>query len=201
MDEKAANQDFFAAMSNLTLDEVCVEIIPAVLIQIGNDWHDGLITIAAEHYATSFLMGKLFSIFNNLQILVPNDISVLVACAQGERHEVGALLLAIFLRKKGYAVRYFGADLPIYDLLEVCRKLKPRILVISAMMKQSITALNDLPERLREYSSETHLVVGGSALSEDNNATHVANGIAKYYGGRTIQAGIATIESLVGYPK
>jgi hypothetical protein len=44
-------------------------------------------------------------------------------------------------------------------------------------------------------------VVGGSALSEDNNATHVANGIAKYYGGRTIQAGIATIESLVGYPK
>ena len=46
---------------------------------------------------------------------------MLAACAPGERHEIGLLILVLLLRRRGVQAEYLGADLPLADLAAYAR--------------------------------------------------------------------------------
>ncbi|MCW1969090.1 MAG: cobalamin-dependent protein [Anaerolineae bacterium] len=192
MDEHNAHATFAEALAVYTVEDVCQNIITPVLIQIGEDWHDGLISVTIEHFATAVLVGKFYSLFNALG--TTHGPLVLVGCAPTERHEIGALMLAFLLRRRGHNVRYLGADMPINDLVESARKLKPRAIVLSAMLYESAGALSLLPPRLQAYAPDTLLFIGGNAF---RNGIHPALTSSKTvnYLGNDLQEGLKSIEA------
>ncbi len=73
-------------------------------------------------------------------------------CVAGERHSVGARLVADFFQVSGWSLCYLGADVPTKDLLGFVRAQRPDIVALSVTVDDSEDALRqainllDLPE-------------------------------------------------------
>jgi MerR family transcriptional regulator, light-induced transcriptional regulator len=85
-----------------------------------------------------------------------------LACAPGERHELGLLMLGVLLRADGWQVAYLGTDTPVAGALELAERLSAQVLGLSVTMPERLEALHGLaPPR------GTRLVVGGAAASAE----------------------------------
>jgi MerR family transcriptional regulator, light-induced transcriptional regulator len=83
-------------------------------------WHDGEINTTTEHFASSYVQGRLRQLMS-LAGGQPHGQRVIVACAPHDQHEIGAMMLAVMLRRSGYQVYYVGANTPVADLAAMAR--------------------------------------------------------------------------------
>ena len=87
------------------------EVASPLLVEIGDAWHDGRITIAHEHAASGTMMQILSGLAVSLQM--PGDAPrVVIATPRGERHVLGAMMAAAAAAHDGWHVTWLGADLP-----------------------------------------------------------------------------------------
>ncbi len=194
MDERQARMILADAHATYSLEDVCVKLISPALTKVGDDWHHQLISTVNEHFATAFLMGRLYSYLNTQD---PGEGGlVLVGCVQGERHEISALMMTLLLRRKQINARYIGADVPSDDLLQTIWIVKPRAVVLSAMMPESGQVANKLAA-IAGAHSQTYFLLGGNAfrdLSKWENRTFPPN--LKLLG-TDMQAALTTVHELV----
>ncbi len=187
MDEQVAGVTLAESFALYPVETVCMHIITPCMVAIGQDWFDGKISVVTEHFATAYLMGRLLALLNAQP--VHQGSLALIGCAPTERHEIGAVMVALLLRRAGYNVRYLGSDIPLVELARAVRELKPRVLAVSAMMSESAQFLLDLPRHLVHEASHTRLVFGGRAFSINHDlaaqldgsivATDIVDGIAQ----------------------
>ncbi|GAB5601876.1 transcriptional regulator, MerR family [Thermus arciformis] len=112
-----------------------------VLREVGEAWHRGEIGVAEEHLASTFLRARLQELLD-LAGLPPGP-PVLVTTPPGERHEMGAMLAAYHLRRRGLPALYLGPDTPLPDLRALARRLGARAVVLSALLSEPLRALPD----------------------------------------------------------
>jgi DNA-binding transcriptional MerR regulator/methylmalonyl-CoA mutase cobalamin-binding subunit len=145
--EHEAEQVLSDAFSLYAMEQVGEHVIVPTMIEIGERWHRQEISVTREHYASNYLLQRLAAILR----VVPNGYGgplVWVGCAPGERHEMGVLLLCIYLRRAGFQVRYLGQDLPADDLLQEAVLQKPALVLLSAASADSAARLRQVCERL-----------------------------------------------------
>jgi MerR family transcriptional regulator, light-induced transcriptional regulator len=145
------------------LDTALAGVVAPVLERVGEGWATGELTVAQEHMLSGVVRAHLERRLADARGTI-RGVAVL-ACAPGERHELGLLMLAILLRADGWQVAYLGADTPTPDAARLACDLDARLLCVSATMPKS---LDELAAELRLVSlgSDTRLVVGGSAVTE-----------------------------------
>jgi methanogenic corrinoid protein MtbC1 len=165
MDEQHAGLVLAEAFALYTTEDICARLIVPCLVRIGDDWFDQHATVVQEHFATSYLMARLMALFNAQP--PGHGPLILVGCAPGERHELGALMLALMLRRAGYNVRYLGADVPLDDLVKSVEELHPRVVALSAVLTQTATRLEELSDMLAQAKLRVQLVFGGRAFVLD----------------------------------
>ncbi len=192
MDEHAAGVILAEAFAVCPLEIVCMRIIAPCMEAIGQDWFDGKISVVTEHFATAYLMGRLLALLNAQP--VHQGPLALIGCAPTERHEIGAMMVALLLRRAGYNVRYLGSDIPLAELTRAVREFKPRVLAVSAMMSESAQFLLDLPRHLVQQETGAHLVFGGRAFSINPDLAAQLNGSIV---ATDIVDGISQIEQLL----
>ncbi|MBB5232596.1 MerR family transcriptional regulator [Deinococcus budaensis] len=112
------------AHTRLTVEEVVLTMMAPALVEIGARWAQGQITMAHEHQASAFLRGRLAALLE-LAGLSAFGPTVLAACAPGEHHEIGLLMLALLLRRRGVRAEYLGANLPLAELAAYTRQRGP----------------------------------------------------------------------------
>jgi MerR family transcriptional regulator, light-induced transcriptional regulator len=115
---------------------------------------------AVEHYVTKIIQQKLFSVMNQLPV---NEFGprVLIACPEGETHEIGAQAVAYIAATKGCHVYYLGSDLPSSDLANFCEKIKPDLVLLSLTeIKAEADALQQIKE-LEKLATSWSVGVGG----------------------------------------
>ena len=145
--EHEAEQVLSDAFALYPLEQVGEHVITPVMVEVGERWHRSEISVTREHYASNYLLQRLAAILR----VVPNGYGgplLWVGCAPGERHEMGALLLCIYLRRAGFQVRYLGQDLPEDDLVAEVRLQKPAMILFSAAGHDTAERLRLLCERL-----------------------------------------------------
>ena len=77
------------AFALYSIEQVGEEVIMPVLVEIGDRWHRGLLSVTREHYATNYLIQRLAALLRT----VPNATNtplIWVGCAPDEQHEIGA---------------------------------------------------------------------------------------------------------------
>ncbi len=127
------------------VDVVAEEIIAPTLVEIGEGWHRGEVSIVQEHFATAFLRRRLTSLFD----AYPQPTAGLLAitgAAPSEWHDIGALMVSLALRRHGWRVIYLGQNVPLEHLWREVRKLKPDLLCLSAATGDSVAALAEVYE-------------------------------------------------------
>jgi MerR family transcriptional regulator, light-induced transcriptional regulator len=83
--------------------------------RIGEEWHDRRLTPAQEHMATAVMRTVLSSLSTDLAPPTAAP-TLVVATPAGERHEIGALLVASAASSEGWRVIYLGPDLPASEI-------------------------------------------------------------------------------------
>jgi MerR family transcriptional regulator, light-induced transcriptional regulator len=162
-DNGRADRVLSEAHASLSVEDVLLRVIQPTLVEIGEKWHRGEINVAHEHQASNFLRGKLHGLLE-LAGNSRHGPAIIVACAPGEWHEIGSLMLAIFLRRAGFRTHYLGANTPVEDLVRFAREVKAEVLMISVSNAEVLENLRSTARFLLEAAPL--VVYGGAAFNE-----------------------------------
>lgn len=167
LDADRADEVMEQAFTLYTMSTVYLEIITPTLVEIGEAWHRGEVTISTEHFSSTYLRGRLLAQFR--AYANHHDMPmIMVGCAPGERHEVGALIFAILLRQHGYNVIYLGQDVPVEDMIETALHERPAMLCLSANSPATARGLAGLQSGLRQFGASAPVVCyGGRAFDSE----------------------------------
>lgn len=196
-DEDAAEHILAEAFSLYPLELVGENLIAPVLIEIGERWHRGEITVTREHYATSLLQQRLAAILRTAPH--PNQKQLIwVTCAPGEDHEIGAILLTIYLRRAGYQIQYLGKNIKASDLVNDVSQYQPTMLLFSATTQASAANLQLLTKELAKLTTVRPIIgYGGRIFQKQPELRNEVTGI--YMGDSAYEAVESTME-LLGAP-
>ena len=193
-DELTAEEILSEAYALYPIELVCLEVIEPVLVQLGKSWAAGKISISTEHFASNYLRRKLIALVSYGAATRPGLIAI--GCAPTDLHEMGILLMSIFLRRRGYHVVYLGQAVPLEDLPMSIPGIKPDVLVLAATVRESAELLKPIQSFLDQVSPDQRPVFafGGPAFNDYPELRAEMPGV---FLGETVQAGMATIEKLM----
>ena len=150
-DEARASALVSEAFALYRVEEVCLQIFSPVLVEIGERWHRQEATIAQEHFASHFIQRCLVSL---LQAYTPTVTRgrIVTAGAPDEEHELGIMMLSVFLVRRAWQVVYLGGNVPLADLVQTLVRLQPAVVCLSASnlhtaqtLIAAANAINQLP--------------------------------------------------------
>lgn len=161
--ETEAESILHSAQISLDVWAVCQQIVAPCLVEIGEAWHRNELSISTEHFASTFLRNKVSGYF----LSYPGRRgapSIITGCAPTERHEIGILILSVFLRMQGYRVEFLGADVPLDDLVEYAVDERPAMICLSATVDASAAKLVGFQDKLEKLKSRPLFAYGGQAF-------------------------------------
>ncbi|MFD0958421.1 MerR family transcriptional regulator [Paenibacillus chungangensis] len=139
-------------------------ILVQLMIRVGDEWEQGLISVAQEHYITQFVIQRCFRFFTVFPVnaALPRAIAF---CPPGEHHHAGLLIFSLFLRKRGLEVFYLGPDTPEDGLHTIIASHNVHMACISLTNKilQEQTIL--FIDRLAAGLPNLEFVLGGHGFS------------------------------------
>jgi MerR family transcriptional regulator, light-induced transcriptional regulator len=99
-----------ARTAGLTLSELYLDVFQPALREIGRLWQENEITVAEEHLATAVTQMSMGSLYTDFCLTTSrNGRTLLAACAETERHEVGLRMICDLLELEGWDATYLGA--------------------------------------------------------------------------------------------
>lgn len=192
-DENRAQQIFSQAKGILPLVLLFEQVIIPILVRIGEEWYTGKILVATEHFASNFLRASLMVIYQRLPIKHSGQ-RILVGGAPGDLHELGPLMLSILLKEQGYAVEFLGPDTPVEDLAAYAADENPRMIILSATLRESAEALQGFKALLDKNKRPPLFAFGGGAFLFD---PALIDRVPGYYLGKTLSQSVERTKELL----
>jgi methanogenic corrinoid protein MtbC1 len=160
----------------LPLERAAVEVVAPVLERVGRGWQTGTISVAQEHLLTGKVRARLDQLAADSHGAVRG--TAVLACAPGERHDLGLLMLAVLLGAEGWHVEYLGADMPVAQTLALAAAVDADVICISVV---GVTSAARLRSELADRTTAAGIpIVIGGAAANDVLATEVG---ARYVDG------------------
>ena len=160
LDKAGFERRLNGAVAVIPFEEAVQRILLPLQRRVGELWHQGRLNIAVEHYVTKIIQQKLFSVMNQLSV---NEFGprILIACPEGETHEIGAQAVAYIAATRGCHVYYLGPNLPSSDLVIFGETITPDLILLSLTeVKSEASALQQLKE-LELLATRWPVAVGG----------------------------------------
>ncbi len=152
-DAAAVHDSLGAAFGLLPVTQVFDAVVFPALVELGERWAAGEMAIAAEHLLTAATVGWLAR--HTPPAGETGASSVVVFCPSGERHELGAMVIAYLLRQEGLTPVYLGADTPLVEAARLARHQNARAAI----------AVCTLPDTASDLIAElNHATITGTWL-------------------------------------
>lgn len=160
IDKAGFERKLNGAVAVIPFEEAVRRILLPLQQRIGELWHQGHLSTAIEHYVTKLIQQKLFSVMSQLPV---NEFGprVLIACPEGETHEIGAQAVAYIAATRGCQVYYLGPNLPMSDLMTFCEKISPDLVLLSLTEVRSEAATLQQIKELEQLAARWPVAVGG----------------------------------------
>lgn len=165
-DQRAALQvldDALAAGRDVV--ELQRDVVQAAQLEIGRLWQENQLSVAHEHMATAISHVALVHLLHRAPLPTMRAHKVVVACVEGEYHDLPARMVADFLELAGFAVRYLGANVPSEDLPTLVAAERPAVVCLSATMVFNLGGLRGAVEAVRARFPAMPILAGGNALA------------------------------------
>lgn len=146
------------------LETALLDLLQPAMIEIGERWQHDEINVVTEHFASQFIHRKLAGLLNVFESSSQRA-TIVVGCAPEELHNLGALLAALFLIRRGWHVIYLGAQVPLTDLIATVHVLKPALVCLSASTIQTAVALSEVAFALKSAVPDVLFGYGGRAFN------------------------------------
>jgi excisionase family DNA binding protein len=154
----------YLVKNRVKLDDIIDNIIKPAMEEVGDLWETGKLQIDQEHIASDTIKTTLSRLVVYLPRQRQKNIKVLLACSEGETHDIGLQGLAYELELDGYQIHYLGADIPFNSLVNAVKKGKPDYIFISATApsiteEDFISGFNNLSKAAKRIKAK--LTAGG----------------------------------------
>jgi MerR family transcriptional regulator, light-induced transcriptional regulator len=161
-DEATVHAILDQALAGFSLEPVLRDLVLPALREIGTEWEQGALEIGQEHFASSLVRERLLSLAR-LWGRGGGPLAIL-ACAPGERHDIGLIAFGLVLRSHGWRILFLGADTPIATLLRAVERTDPRLVVVACMDSGLLEAQST---ELRRLGRAAPLVLAGTGATDD----------------------------------
>lgn len=138
-DEPRAQAVFDELLSTATLDALLSDAVLPYLHGLGDRWARGELSVAQEHFASNVLRGRLLGLARGWGR--GSGPRALLACPEGERHDLGLIAFGLALRERGWRIDYLGPDTPVESIDEAARRTDPSVVVLSAVRPEPLERL------------------------------------------------------------
>jgi len=156
-------QDGLAA--GMSIVDLYRSVLQPAQYRVGQLWQGNQINVAREHLATAVTETLMVELAASAPRQPNKGMTVLVACVEGELHDIGARMVADLVELDGFTVRFLGADVPKDSLLAVVGEESPRLVILSATMADRVAELRAAVGRLRRaYGPGLRIFAGGHAM-------------------------------------
>lgn len=147
--------------------DVIQHVLVPPLMRIGNDWHEGKLTIWVEHRASAIIERLLGGIAPNPRGRRRG--TVMVAAVTGDMHSLPSSMAAVALRADNWWVEHLGADMPPDELVRFCEEHPVDVVVLSSTNPNSAELAATTADRLR--TTGVRVVLGGPGRTLDDLIT------------------------------
>jgi DNA-binding transcriptional MerR regulator len=192
-DESAAERWLTDALARFGLEALCLDVMTPCLWRIGDAWERGAIRIATEHFASTYLRGRLLAFLQSAPAARRGAL-ILIGCAPQELHDIGSLMLALLLRTRRNRVEFLGQDLNLEDLRAYLREVHPALVCLSAGAETPARRLIGFESSLRVMKHRPLFGFGGRAFSQNTSFRKAVSGI---FLGETLPEAVVKIGSLL----
>jgi DNA-binding transcriptional MerR regulator len=162
-DEVAAQSVLDELVSTLTLDAVLRAVLIPYLHELGERWERGQVSVAQEHFASNVVRGRLMSLARGWDRGAGRR--ALLACTEGEEHDLPLIMLGLALRTHTWRIGYLGANTPIESLADAIREVRPDAVVVSGTVQ---SVFGPQTARLRKCAAGAPLYLAGSAATDQH---------------------------------
>jgi methanogenic corrinoid protein MtbC1 len=159
-DETSAQRTLERLFVTFTPTAVTRDVLLPYMHDLGEQWSEGQVSVAEEHFATNFFQARLYALARGWDRgLGPR---ALLACAPDEQHSLALMVFGVALHELGWCITYLGADTPIEALTEVAEHVRPELTVVAAAMRQRLPRH---AKELRGFADRWSLALGGPGVS------------------------------------
>ncbi len=142
-----------------------LDLIGPALEDLGRKWQAHEINVAQQNLASQIVLRHL----DLLRRLAPSKPSLgktaVVTALAGDRHTIGARMVADFFHLEGFQVDFLGGDTPPSDLVNFVRERGADLVGLSVTLRESLPAFRDAVAGLRALRRRPRILAGGVALS------------------------------------
>src|SRR5262245_14215461 len=171
-----------ALCQDVEVPSLYLDVVQRAQHEVGRLWQVKRIGVAQEHLATEISRAVLA----RLQALLPcepsNGRRVVVACVEGELHDLGARVVADFLEMGGFDVHFLGANVPADALADLVRRRPPDLLALSATASTSVAALRQAVAVIRGVTGNGIPIAAGGQVFQRTPALSLQLGIDLHAG-------------------
>ena len=147
---------------------IYLEVFQPALREIGDLWQANKISVADEHLATAITQAAMARSFEQAFAWETRGRSLVAACADLERHEVGLRMICDLLELEGWDTTYLGASVPVDSLVAMLVKRKPDVVALSVAIAPHLPRLRGIIEEIRSRIDDPPLIlVGGRPFIDD----------------------------------
>lgn len=148
------------------VEEMQTQVVQAAQNEIGRLWQLNEVSIAQEHMATAISQLVLAALFERARAARSLDKKLVIACVEGELHDLPARMVADMLELEGFDVRYLGANVPHKDLVSIIEREQPDVIGLSVTMTFNVPSLRIAIERV-QATTNAPVFIGGHATTWD----------------------------------
>jgi methanogenic corrinoid protein MtbC1 len=146
---------------------IYVGVLQPALYEAGRLWQRNRISVAEEHYCTAVTQRVLAKLYSDFLQERPHGPLVVVACVNGELHELGARMVCDALGLEGYKTSYLGASMPAAAIVDYACMHNARVLALSASITPHLAEVRQAIRRVRSEArcKALRIMVGGGAFN------------------------------------
>jgi methanogenic corrinoid protein MtbC1 len=165
LDPSALEAALAQAARSLSIPLLLRDVIGALMRVIGERWREGSLRPCHEHMASTQIRFFLGNLLLHSAITGTGPLLV-VATPAGQRHELGALIVAVTAAQAGWSPLYLGADVPSDELAFAATERQAAAVALSLSYPADDPRLGEALRRLRrQLPEQVVLLVGGAAAA------------------------------------
>ncbi len=167
-----------AAAARLVLDaadrgepvrDLYLQVFQPALREVGRLWQLDKINVAQEHFCSAATQVAMAQLLPHALPAERHGHGVMVACVQGDLHDLGARMVADFFEMAGWDAWFCGASTPHADLVQTLAGRTTDVLAISVTLGKYLHEVQELIGLVRAHPrcARLRILVGGHPFTVD----------------------------------
>ena len=166
LDALALEQALSVATVELSVPVLLESVVFQLMETIGNQWRGGVMRLSHEHLATAVVRSFLGAMISTSHMAAGSGPIVIVTTPAGQRHELGALMVAVTAASRGWDPLYLGANMPSEEIAFAARERNANAVALSICFPADDPGLHPQLRKLRQQlPASIPILAGGNAMN------------------------------------